>query len=114
MTADVRKLRAVPFTNVTIEDNFWAPRIKANREQTLAASFEQLKKTGRLDALKLNWKPGHEPKPHIFWDSDVAKWLEAACYSLTSHQDARLAAQVDEVVKLLCGLPQQLLHRRRT
>lgn len=35
---------------------------------------------------------------HRFWDSDIAKWLEAACYILILQPDPSLAAQVDEVV----------------
>ena len=41
----------VPFTRVKIQDRFWAPRIRANREQTLPVQYEQCRKTGRLDAF---------------------------------------------------------------
>src|SRR5438874_7318676 len=47
-----------------------------------------------------------EPVPHIFWDSDVAKWLEAASYSLATHPDAALEAQVDEVIRLIVAAQQ--------
>jgi DUF1680 family protein len=63
------------------------------------------KETGRLDALRLNWKPGMEP-PHIFWDSDVAKWIEAASYSLGTHPNPELEAKVDEVVRLIVAAQQ--------
>ena len=36
-----------------------------------------------------------------FWDSDVAKWLEASCYSLASCPDPDLEAQVEDVIGLL-------------
>ena len=29
------RLKAVPFTDVTIDDVFWTPRLRANRERTL-------------------------------------------------------------------------------
>ncbi|MCF3650255.1 glycoside hydrolase family 127 protein [Synoicihabitans lomoniglobus] len=35
-----------------------------------------------------------------FQDSDMAKWLEAACYRLTLTSDAKLSAAVDELVDL--------------
>ncbi|MEI7834690.1 MAG: hypothetical protein WCJ56_16005, partial [bacterium] len=75
------RLMAVPFTQVHIDDVFWAPRICANRERTLSAEYRQYQETGRIGAFRLDWKPGDEPVPHIFWDSDVAKWLEAVSCS---------------------------------
>ncbi|HEX6551207.1 MAG TPA: beta-L-arabinofuranosidase domain-containing protein, partial [Ktedonobacteraceae bacterium] len=62
--------------------------------------------TGRIGALRLDWKPGMEPVPHIFWDSDIAKWLEAASYSLGTHPDPALEAQVDEVIRLIVAAQQ--------
>jgi DUF1680 family protein len=98
--------QAVPFTHVTINDDFWAPRLETNRSATLPIEYEQCRVTGRLEAFKLNWQPGQEPVPHIFWDSDVAKWIEAASYSLSTHPDARLAALLDEVAGLVAGAQQ--------
>src|SRR5437667_4554070 len=72
----------VPFTRVTREDTFWAPRLRVNREKTIPHIFTMLKKTGCVDAYTLQWKPGREKAPHQFWDSDVAKWIEAASYIL--------------------------------
>jgi hypothetical protein len=42
-----------------------------------------------------------EFKGTIFQDSDVAKWIEAASYSLSHHPDPALEARVDEVVRLI-------------
>jgi Uncharacterized protein conserved in bacteria len=42
-----------------------------------------------------------EFKGNIWQDSDVAKWLEAASYSLAHHPDAALEAEVDEAVRLI-------------
>jgi hypothetical protein len=35
----------------------------------------------------------------MFWDSDIAKWIEAASYSLATHPDAALEAQVDTLIE---------------
>lgn len=37
----------------------------------------------------------------VFQDSDVAKWLEAAAYSLINHPDPELEKRVDEMIELL-------------
>lgn len=99
-------LEPVPFTKVTIEDHFWAPRIRINREHTIPFQYQKCKETGRIDAFKLDWKPGMEPVPHIFWDSDVAKWIEAASYSLATHPDPGLERLVDEVIDLVASAQQ--------
>ena len=63
------------------------------------AVFQQLKASGRLDAYRLDWQPDSEqPQPHVFWDSDVAKWVEGACYSLINQSDQALQRKVDHVV----------------
>ncbi|MEI6217555.1 MAG: beta-L-arabinofuranosidase domain-containing protein, partial [bacterium] len=99
-------LSAVSFTRITLEDSFWAPRQSTNREVTLPIQYEQCKQTGRIDAWRLDWKPGEPNKPHIFWDSDVGKWIEAAAYSLKSCPDKELEDRVDGVVALIANAQQ--------
>lgn len=99
--ASNRSYSPIPFTRVSINDSFWAPRQKTNAEATLRAEYQQLKSTGRIDSLRLDWTPGKTPVPHIFWESDTAKWIEAASCTLASHPDPELARQIDEVIDLL-------------
>ncbi len=101
-----RQLYPVPFTNVTIDDHFWSPRLKINRERSIPHIYNKLEETGRLAAYKLDWKPGMEYMPHQFWDSDVAKWLEAASYSLATHPDPTLEAMADQVIALVASAQQ--------
>ena len=60
--------------------------------------YERFKDTGRFGALDFNWKEGMPNKPHIFWDSDIAKWIEAAAYILMEAPDPALEKLVDECV----------------
>jgi DUF1680 family protein len=106
LTSTTKRFTPVPFTRVRIDDVFWSPRIRANRERTLPIEYHQCKETGRIDAFRLDWQPGMEPEPHIFWDSDVAKWIEAVSYSLASHPDPALEAQLDEVIALIVSAQQ--------
>jgi DUF1680 family protein len=100
------RLTPVPFTQVQIEDDFWSPRLEANRGGSIPAVYQQLKQTDRVDAFRLDWKPGVEPVPHIFWDSDVAKWLEGACYEVMRRPDPALTALVNEVASLIASAQQ--------
>ena len=93
-----QQLAPLPLTCVQLQDSFWAPRMRANRSATLPAEYAQLESTGRLAALELAWQPGAGNPPHIFWDSDIAKWIEAAAYALAAQFDAQLDAQLDAVI----------------
>ncbi len=96
------KMQPLALADATLSDAFWAPRQETNRKATLSAAYHQCKKTGRFDAWKLAWKPGQPHKPHIFWDSDVAKWLEAVAHSLIKHKDPSLYRRARNVIELIC------------
>ncbi len=100
MIRNTEHLQAVPVKNVTIEQGFWAERQETNRARTIPAITHQMEITGRLDAWKLNWQPG-QPKPHIFWDSDAGKWLEAIGYSLMTHPNPQFEQKADEVIEMI-------------
>lgn len=72
-----------------------------NRKITVNAVYDRFKETGRIDAFRFEYKDGDEIVPHIFWDSDVAKWMEGAAYILAEHKDVNLEAKVDELVALI-------------
>jgi DUF1680 family protein len=97
MTTTSTARAALPLADVVIVDRFWAPRRETVRTQTIPHQERQLRRHGKqFDALKMQWKPGDE-EPHIFWESDVAKWIEAASYSLAAVPDP----EVDEAIALL-------------
>jgi hypothetical protein len=104
-----RTHRRVPLrlTDVTIEDDFWAPRRELVRTATLRQQERQLRTGGQFEALRLGWMPGDAKEPHIFWESDVAKWIEAASYCLARTPDPELEASVDEAIELLAGAQQE-------
>jgi DUF1680 family protein len=105
-------MRAVPFTRVVIDDQFWSLRQETNRKITIPYVQSMAEKTGRFDSFRLThanleggWKFGMQ-NPPIYWDSDVAKWIEAASYSLATHPETGLARKVDEVVELIAASQQ--------
>ncbi len=101
MIAEVLDLSAAPVHDVQIQSGFWGERQVTNRTKTIPSVYHQLQATGRLDAWRLAWQPGQLPKPHIFWDSDVGKWIEAVGDSLMTHPSSEFEAQVDAVVDLI-------------
>ena len=101
-----RKMQPLALAQVRIADGFWRPRLDVNRTASIPHIYAMLKNTGRLDALRLAWKPGDENPPHIFWDSDTAKWLEGASHSLAACPDAALEKHVDAVIDLLAKAQQ--------
>lgn len=102
-----RRLNPVAFTQINLDDPFWAPRQQTNRTVTIPHMYQKLVETGRIKALTLDFErsvPSHVVE--IFGDSDPAKWLEAACYALATAADPDLAALVDEVAELIIGAQQ--------
>jgi DUF1680 family protein len=98
MTAPAFRMRPLGLTDVTVDDRFWRPRIETNRSVTVPIEYEQCRKTQRIKALKLGWKPGMPNQPHHFWDSDIAKWIEAAGYCLAATPDRKLERLCDRVI----------------
>lgn len=100
------RLAAVPHNRVTIDGGFWGPRLETNRAVTIPTIYRRLREAGHIDALRLAWRPGMPNPPHIFWDSDLAKWLEAASYALAAGPDPTLDATVDETIAALARAQQ--------
>ena len=84
--------------NVRITDGFWKAKQELNRSTTMDAVWNRFSDTGRIAAFNFDWKEGMENKPHIFWDSDVAKWMEAAAYLIAEKYDADLEAKVEGLI----------------
>ena len=81
-----------------LEDCFFAPRIARNSSATIPAVYAACENTGRFAAFDLNWHEGDPNKPHIYWDSDVAKLLEGMCRMYASNKDAALYSKIDALV----------------
>lgn len=86
----------VDFKNVKITGGFWKEKQDLIRNTTVYAVYDRFNETGRFEALKCD--PNAEKKAHIFWDSDVAKWIEGVAYLLSEKRDAHLENLVDEMV----------------
>ena len=92
-------MKTVPFQSVTLTDGYLFDKQELNRRTTIHAVYDRFVETGRFAALDCNYKEGDACKPHFFWDSDVAKWLEGAAYILQKHRAPDLERIVDETVE---------------
>jgi DUF1680 family protein len=51
-----------------------------------------------LGNVKIAERAERVPRPHQYWDSDNAKWIEAAAYSLKNEKNPALEERIDELV----------------
>ena len=94
-------MKNLHFSNVAIKDGFWKYYTDLVRHVTARAVYDRFAETGRFDAVRCDWKDGQPNRPHIFWDSDIAKWMEGAAYLIGYQYDEDLVQKIDETVDLL-------------
>nr|XP_019046144.1 hypothetical protein I302_04884 [Kwoniella bestiolae CBS 10118]OCF25074.1 hypothetical protein I302_04884 [Kwoniella bestiolae CBS 10118] len=100
-------------------DSFYGKIRTVYSERVLKTQLEQLRKQGSYDAFKLGWHPKYDIQklhggkctiyspPTLFWDSDVGKWIEAACYFLSSTDGKRsphakeFISAIDELITMM-------------
>ncbi|KAL2820168.1 hypothetical protein BDW59DRAFT_181528 [Aspergillus cavernicola] len=89
----------VPIRNANITSAFWSQMQRCSKEKTIPAIIKAQKSLQHWYCL--TWKEGHEILPHPFWDSDIYKVVEAACYFLMKSEDQELMATVEEAVDMI-------------
>lgn len=107
-------LSTLPLNQVTLRDTFWSHYLDLVRQTVIPYQWEAL--NDRIPDAE----PSHAVKNFkiaagleageygglVFQDSDVAKWLEAVGYSLSTHPDPALEQLADEVIAII-GKAQQ-------
>ena len=96
-------IKEVPFTQVHLNDGFWAPRIEINRTVSIPSAFRECEKNGRFDnfALAAGLIKGEHKGDFSFDDTDPYKIIEGASYSLAVHYDKKLDHYLDSVINLI-------------
>ena len=100
-------LTPMSFEKVTLEDNFWLPRLKIQKETLVpfsldktAYAVENLRRTGQyLRGEKI--EKGFEGPYYVA--SDLFKVMEGAAYLLTLEKDPELEAQMDEIIDIIAS-----------
>ncbi|KAI1467905.1 glycoside hydrolase family 127 protein [Daldinia caldariorum] len=110
------------------QTEFTGPSVLRARRTTVGratakAQLQRMKDSGQYDAFRVDErkkkkkekekqketeKKGEEGTrwpctPQVYWDSDVAKWIEGACYLLAEEYDAEIDAAVRELADTIRG-----------
>ena len=102
-------IRGIPLRQIRVTDRFWAPRQRLITDVTIPYMekilLDEAPEAGESHAVRnFRMAAGEESgdfRGMVFQDSDVAKWLEAAAYSLALKPDEGLSRRVDEMVALI-------------
>ena len=95
-------MKTVNNKNIKITDGFWKVKQDMVRDVTLKSVYDRFEETHRFDALNCTWKEGDPDMPHVFWDSDIAKWIEGLAYSLNYSENEELEKITDEAIEKIC------------
>lgn len=116
-------MKRITGKQVKIADSFWSDRMDLVYKKVLPYQWEALNDriadaepsyaianfkiaaditAGRLDQGKAK----DQFHGCVFQDSDLAKWIEAAAFSLNWHPDEKLEQTLDEVIDLICSAQQ--------
>ena len=103
-------LTPVPFNEVTLDDSFWLPRLKTQKQTLVPFALEQTRPAVdnlRKTANFLKGIPDELPFPHRYIASDLYKVMEGAAYLLTLERDTELERQMDEIIDYIAGAQQE-------
>lgn len=96
-------IKPVAFTQVKVNDQFWAPKITTNARVTIPYTLEQCKQTGRIDNfLRAAGKlPGDKFTEYTFDDTDLYKIIEGASYGLQTQPNPALEQYLDTLITII-------------
>lgn len=94
-------MKSIDYKNVKIKEGFIGRLQQLNADVSVYNVYKRFEETGRFRALLHIRDDAH--KAHVFWDSDVAKWLESAAYILAVRKDEKLLGIVKKTVDDICA-----------
>ena len=80
-----------------INGGFWKKRKELNKNTSLFAVMKSFEDTGRVRAMTGDNDPVKQ-RPHIFWESDLAKLMEGAFFSIQQEKDEDLEKKMDSII----------------
>lgn len=92
-------MKNVSHDKIKITDGFWRHFADLDRSSIVHSVYDRFLETGRFDALRCDWKEGMPNRPHIFWDSDVFKWIEGVAYLIEESPEPHLEKLCDGMIE---------------
>ena len=92
-------MNEVSYRNVSLTEGFWKNRQDIVKNITIESVYDRFFDTGRVEAFEMKWKKGDEKQPHVFWDSDFAKWIEgvAVFNEITPENEEKIEHIIDMI-----------------
>jgi DUF1680 family protein len=102
-------LDPVVFNEVTVEDDFWLPRLQ--KQKAVLVPFALDKTKPAVENLKrtanyLKGIPDELPFAHRFVSSDLYKVMEGAAYLLELERDPELEKEMDRIIDIIANAQQ--------
>ena len=91
-------MKNISYRDVAITGGFWKNRQEINAKVTAPQVYDRFVETYRFDALHCRPEGEREYLPHVYWDSDVAKWIEGVAYILDKGEQAQLRKNAREAI----------------
>lgn len=91
-------MQNIRFSDIKITGGFWKVKQDLAKNVTAKAVYDRFEETHRFSALECKWTEGQPNMPHIYWDSDVAKWIEGVAYILEQNEAPELEKICDEAI----------------
>ena len=101
-------VRPVPFIEVKLTDDFWAPRMEINRTVTIPFAMRQNEETGRVDNFRIaGGLMEGDYRGERYNDTDVYKVMEGAAYTLALRPDPGLAKALDDLIEIIAAAQEE-------
>jgi len=95
-------IQPVSFTQVRVDDNFWAPKIEVNREVTIPYVLRMCREHGRIaNFIAAADHSGAKLSVYPFDDTDVYKAIEGASYGLQVKKNPELERYLDTLIRII-------------
>lgn len=100
-------LTQIPFNKVTLNDNFWLPRLQTQKKTLVPFSLEKtesaVENLRRVGAYLRGEKVTEQFTGPYYVASDLFKVMEGAACLLTLEKDAELEKQMDEIIDVIAA-----------
>ena len=100
-------LKQIPFNEVTLDDNFWLPRLQTQKKTLVPFSLEKtepaVENLRRVGAYLRGEKVTERFTGPYYVASDLFKVMEGAACLLTLEKDAELEKQMDEIIDVIAA-----------